>query len=55
MADTYVLLTHCEVVLHGFLRILIQWLFLCLLSQREEEVDEDQGLDQDVALKCEVA
>jgi hypothetical protein len=32
VADTYVLLTHCEVVLHGFLRILVEWLAFCFVG-----------------------
>lgn len=32
VGETYVLLTHCEVVLHGFLCILVEWLALCFVG-----------------------
>lgn len=54
MMRTYVFLAECEIILHRFLRILVEWLALGPLGQGQQEVDEYQCLDQDVTLEGEI-
>jgi hypothetical protein len=51
----YIFFAKCEVVLHRLLCILIVRLALGRSCQRQEEVDQDQCLDQDVALEGDIA
>jgi hypothetical protein len=55
MALTHVLIAKGKGILHGLLGVLIVWLTLGLFCKRQEEVDHDQCLDQDVALESKVA
>jgi hypothetical protein len=55
MAWTHILIAKGEGILHGLLRIRIVWLAFGLFCKRQEEVDHDECLDQDVALESEVA
>lgn len=55
MAWTHVLIAKGKRVLHGLLRVLIVRLALRLFCKRQEKVDHDQCLDQDVALESKVA
>jgi hypothetical protein len=55
MAWTHILITKGKGVLHGLLRIHIVRLAFGLFCKRQEEVDHDECLDQDVALESEIA
>lgn len=52
---TYAFFTEREIVLHRFLRVLIDGLALRLLCKSQEKVDENQCLDKDVPLESEIA
>jgi hypothetical protein len=54
IANTHIFFAQREAVLQRFLCILVQWFALGLVTQCQEEVNEDKCLDKDMTLKGDI-